>query len=58
MQDPQTNKARQNAKAASQVRTWRRADKNALAEKTDSARRAEYHERQKLRQVADTLETR
>jgi hypothetical protein len=57
MQD-QTQKARQYAKAASQLRTWRRADKTAMVEKTDSARRAEYHERQNLRQVADTLEKR
>ena len=55
MKDQETNKATPDAKIASQARTWRRAEKRAIGEKTADAREAEYHEKQKLREVVDTL---
>lgn len=55
MQDQETNEATPNAKIASQARTWRRAEKRALREPSDEAKRARYHELQKLREAVDTL---
>ncbi len=55
MQDQETTKATADEKIAHQAKTWRRAEKRAIGEKTATARQAEYHEKQKLRQVVDTL---
>lgn len=55
MKEQETNKATPDAKIASQARTWRRAEKRAIGEKTEQAKKAQYHELQKLRQAVDTL---
>lgn len=55
MQDQETNKPNADARIASQARTWRRAEKNAIGEKTDQAKRKHHHELQKLREAVDTL---
>lgn len=56
MPDHEIRRATPDEKIAHQARTWRRSDKAAIAEKSDSTKRAEYHERQKLRAAVDRLE--
>jgi hypothetical protein len=55
MQDEEKNEATPDAKIASQARTWRRAEKRAIGERTSAAKDARYHELQKLREAVDTL---
>lgn len=56
MQDEETHRPTADERIAHQARTWRRSDKAAIASKCDVAKqRAEFRERQKLRQVVDTL---
>jgi len=55
MKDQETQKPTADARIASQARTWRRAEKRAIGEKTDTAKRAHHHELQKLREAVDTL---
>lgn len=56
MHDHETPGATPDEKLEHQLRTWRRFDKAAIANRSDSTRRAEYHARQKLRETADRLE--
>lgn len=56
MQDQETPRATPDERIAHQAKTWRRSDKAAIASKCDAAKqRAEFRERQKLREVVDTL---
>jgi hypothetical protein len=55
MQDQETQKPTPDARIASQAKTWRRAEKRAIEEPSDNAKRARYNELQKLREVVDTL---
>jgi hypothetical protein len=56
MQDQEKPKATAaDVTIANQARTWRRAEKHAIGEKTDQAKKVQYHELQKLRQAVDTL---
>jgi len=43
------------SKIASQARTWRRAEKRHIGERTSDTKNALYHETQKLREACDTL---
>jgi hypothetical protein len=54
MKEHETQKPTADARIASQARTWRRAEKLAIGEKTEKAKRAQHHELQKLREVVDT----
>lgn len=55
MQGQETKKATPDEKIAHQARTWRDCDKAAIANRNDNTRKAEYHARQKLREVIDTV---
>lgn len=55
MKDQKTQKPTPDAMIANRARTWRRAEKRAIGEKTDQAKREQYHELQKLREAVDTL---
>jgi uncharacterized membrane protein len=56
MPDQENHRATPDEKIAHQAKAWRRFDKAAIADKCDSARRAEYHARQQLREAVDTLD--
>ncbi|MGZ4819353.1 MAG: hypothetical protein ACXVZJ_12045 [Terriglobales bacterium] len=58
MQEQQNHKATPDEKIAHAAREWRPLDKAAIANKCDSTRKAEYHARQKLREVIDTVGSR
>ncbi|HAV37436.1 MAG TPA: hypothetical protein DCX52_13970 [Massilia sp.] len=59
MQAQETNKATPDERIAHQAKTWRSIDKAAVADKKDPQKqRAEYHARQQLRQVIDTVGSR
>jgi hypothetical protein len=55
MKDQETNKVPPDTRIANQARTWRRAEKRAIGEKTAKAKSAQHHELQKLREAVDTL---
>ena len=57
MKDDENLKATPDEKIAHQARQWRACDKNAVANRSDITRRAEYHARQKLREAIDTQGT-
>lgn len=58
MQDEENRKATPEERIANQALNWRACDKEAIANRSDSTRRAEYRARQRLREVIDTQETR
>lgn len=55
MQDEEKNDVSPDARIANQARTWRRAEKRAIGERTSDAKDARYHELQRLREAVDTL---
>lgn len=55
MQGQETKRATPDERIAHQAKTWRRAEKKAIGEQTDKAKRAQYQELQKLREAVDTL---
>lgn len=54
MKDQESRKATPDEKIAHQARQWRACDKDAVANRSDITRRAEYQARQKLREAIDT----
>jgi len=54
MKDQENRKATPDEKIAHQARQWRACDKEAVAQRSDNTRRAEYRARQKLREAIDT----
>lgn len=58
MQDEQNRKATPDEKIAHQARVWRACEKQLIGAKTDQAKKATYHELQKLREVVDTVGSR
>lgn len=55
MKDHETNKVPPDTRIANKARTWRHAEKRAIGEKTDEAKRAQHAALQKLREAVDTL---
>jgi hypothetical protein len=55
MQDQETKRATPDERIAHQAKTWRRAEKMAIGEKTDQAKRKQHRELQRLREAVDTL---
>jgi hypothetical protein len=55
MQDQETKRATPDERIAHQAKTWRRAEKKAIGERTDTAKRAQHRELQRLREAVDTL---
>lgn len=53
MQDQENKQATPDEKIAHAAKVWRPLDKDAIANKCDRTRRAEYHARQQLRRVID-----
>lgn len=56
MPDHENHRATPDEKIAHQAKKWRRCDKAAIADKSDSTKRAEYHARQQLREAVDMLD--
>lgn len=54
MKDQENRKATPDEKIAHQARQWRACDKDAVANRSDVTRQAEYRARQKLREAIDT----
>lgn len=55
MQGQEIKRATPDERIAHQAKTWRRAEKKAIGEKTDTAKREQHHQLQKLREAVDTL---
>ena len=58
MHDEQNRKATPEEKIAHQARQWRACDKAAIGAPGNETKLAEYHARQKLREVVDTVGSR
>jgi hypothetical protein len=54
-QETKQVQATEDEKIAHVAKAWRRLDKAAIADKCDSAKKAEYHGRQELRRVIDQV---